>query len=367
VSIANQKYLLKLQLATIDFQSAVLHLVMAPAWRNRQRQPMGDVMMVARRAFLHLATGAVVAPAWPQWASALDYPTRPVRLITGFAAGGAADISARLLAQWLSAHLGQQFVVENHAGAGGNIATEEVVRAAPDGYTLLNCAFANAVGPALFSNLNFNFIVDIAPVAGTVRLPLILIVNPTVPAKTAPELIAYAKANRGKINFASAGIGTSEHMAGELFKAMAGVDMVHVPFRGGAQAITALISGEVQAYFCATPTSLSGIKSGMRPLAITTAMRAEALPDVPTMGETLPGYEVSVWYGVGAPKNTPTEIVNALNKEINAGLEDANLKARLADMGGVAMPMTPTAFGRLMAAETEKWAKLIRTANLKAE
>jgi tripartite-type tricarboxylate transporter receptor subunit TctC len=324
-------------------------------------------MALARREFLHLLAGAVAIPTWPRPASALDYPARPARLITGFAAGGAADISARLIAQWLSVHLGQQFVVENRTGAGGNIATEEVVRAVPDGYTLLNCAFANAVSPSLFAKLNFNFIDDIAPVAGTVRLPLILIVNPAIPANSVAAFTAYVKANPGKINFASAGIGSSEHMAGELFKMMAGVDMVHVPFRGGAQAITALIAGEVQAYFSATPTSLSGIKSGMRALAVTTATRWQALPDVPAMGESLPGYEVSVWFGVGAPKNTPTAIIDALNKEINAGLGDAKLKERLADLGGVAMPMTPTDFGRLMADETDRWAKVIRAANLKAE
>jgi tripartite-type tricarboxylate transporter receptor subunit TctC len=289
-----------------------------------------------------------------------------VHLIAGFAAGGAADVSARLIAQSLSARLGQRFVVENRTGAGGTIATEVVVRATPDGYTLLNCTFANA-STALYSGLNFDFIRDIAPVAGTVRLPLILIVNPAVPAKTLAKFIAYAKANPGKVNFASAGVGTSEHLAGELFKTMSGVDMVHVPFRGGAPAITALIAGEVQAYFSATPTCLSGIKAGMRALAVTTAARWQALPDVPTVGETLPGYEVSVWFGTGAPKNTPTEIVDKLNNEINAGLADPNLRARLAPLGGIPLPMTPADFGKLLASETEKWTKVIRAANLKAD
>jgi tripartite-type tricarboxylate transporter receptor subunit TctC len=325
------------------------------------------VMKLTRRAFLHLAAGTAAVPALPQLASALDYPTRPVRLITGFAAGGAADISARLVAQSLSERLGRQCIVENHTGAGGNIATEEVVRAAPDGYTLLNCTFSNAVSAALFPALKFDFVRDIAPVAGSVRLPLILLVNPAVAAETVSEFIALAKANPGKINFPSAGIGSSEHMAGELFKMMAGVDMVHVPFRGGAPAITALIAGQVQAYFCATPTSLSGIKAGMRALGVTTATRLEALPDVPTLAETLPGYEVSVWFGIGAPRNTVAEIIDKLNEAINAGLVEPGLKNRLGDLGGVPMPMTPVGFGRLIAAETEKWATVVREAKIKVD
>jgi tripartite-type tricarboxylate transporter receptor subunit TctC len=324
-------------------------------------------MKLTRRIFLHLAVGTAAAPAFSPLALALDYPTRPLRLITGFAAGGAADISARLVAQWLSERLGQQCIVENHTGASGNIATEEVVRAAPDGYTLLNCTFSNAVSAALFPTLKFDFVRDIGPVAGSVRLPLILLVNPTVAAKTVPEFIAFAKANPGKINFPSAGIGSSEHMAGELFKMMAGVDMVHVPFRGGAPAITALISGQVQAYFCATPTSLSGIKAGMRPLAVTTATRLELLSDVPTVGETLPGYEVSVWFGIGAPKNTAAAIIDKLNEEINAGLAEAGFKKRLDDLGGVPMPMTAADFGRLIAAETKKWTAVIREAKVKVD
>jgi tripartite-type tricarboxylate transporter receptor subunit TctC len=226
---------------------------------------------------------------------------------------------------------------------------------------------SNAIGAALFPRLKFDFVRDIAPVAGSVRLPLILLVNPTVPARTVPDFIAYAKANSGKINFPSAEVGSSEHMAGELFKMMSGADMLHVPFRGGAQAITALIAGQVQAYFCATPTSFSGIKAGMRALAVTTATRWESLPDVPTVGETLPGYEVSVWFGIGAPRDTPVEIINKLNTEINAGLREADFKKRFADLGGVPMPTTPVEFGRLIAAETERWAKVARAANIKPE
>jgi tripartite-type tricarboxylate transporter receptor subunit TctC len=324
-------------------------------------------MKLLRRTFLQLAAGAVAAPACPRIAVALDYPTRPVRLVVGFAAGGAADISARLMAQWLSARLGRQFIVDNRSGAGGTIATEQVVRAAPDGHTLLYCAFANAVSSSLFARLNFEFVRDIAPVAGTVRLPLVLIVNPAVPARSVAELIAYAKANSGRISYSSAGIGTSEHMAGELFKAMAGIDLLHVPFRGGAPAITALIAGQVQAFFCATPTSLAGIKAGMRPLAVTTAARWAALPDVPTVSESLKGYEVSLWYGIGTPRDTPADINDMLNKEVNAGLADRELMKRLTDMGGVPMPMTPAEFGKLMAVEAAKWGGVIREGNIRTE
>jgi tripartite-type tricarboxylate transporter receptor subunit TctC len=324
-------------------------------------------MKLPRRKFLHVATAAVAAYACPRLSWALDYPIRPVRLVVGFAAGGAADISARLVAQWLSTRLGQQFIVENRTGAGGVIATEEVVRATPDGHTLLACAFANAVSTSLFPKLKFDFLRDIAPVSGTIRLPLVLIVHPSVPAKSVPELIAYAKASPGKINFPSAGVGSSEHMAGELFKLMSGVDMVHVPFRGGAPAMAALIAGQVQAFFCATPTSFSGVNAGMRALAVTTATRLNALPDVPTVGESLQGYEVSLWYGIGAPRDTPTEIKDKLNKAVNTGLAASDFEKRFAELGGVPMPMTPTAFGRLMADETEKWGKVIRAANLKTE
>ena len=324
-------------------------------------------MKLPRREFLHLATGAAVLPTLSRIANAQAYPSRPVHLIVGFAAGGAMDINARLMGQWLSERLGQQFVIENRTGAGSNIATEAVVRASPDGYTLLTCGTANAVNSSLYERLDFNFIRDIAPVAGLVRLPLALIVNPSVPTKTAAEFIAYAKTNPGKLNFASAGIGTSEHLAGELFKMMTGVDMIHVPFRGGAPAMTALLGGQVQAYFVVASTALSGIKAGMRPLAVTTATRWAALPDVPTLGETVPGYEVSVWYGVGAPKNTPREIIEKLNKEINAGLADPKMKAKLSDLGGTPFAGSPGDFEKFIADESETWGKVVRAANLKAD
>jgi len=295
------------------------------------------------------------------------YPTRPVKILVGFAAGGAVDINTRLIGQWLSERLGQQFVIENRTGAGGNIATEAVVRASPDGYTLLTCATANAVNATLYEKLDFNFVRDIAPVAGLVRLPLVLIVNPSVPTKTVPEFIAYAKANPGKLNFASAGNGTSEHLAGELFKIMTGVDMIHVPYRGGAPAMTALLGGQVQVYFVATSTAIAGIKAGMRPLAVTTMTRWEGLPAVPPVGEFVAGYEAFFWSGIGAPKNTPVEIIDKLNKEINAGLADPKIKGRLADLGGAPMPLKPAEFGKFIAGETEKWGKVVKFAGLKAE
>jgi tripartite-type tricarboxylate transporter receptor subunit TctC len=320
-----------------------------------------------RRKFLHLAAGGAALPALSHIAAAQTYPARPVHLIVGFAAGGAADVYIRIMGQWLAERLGQQFVVENRTGAGSNIATEAVVRASPDGYTLLTCATANAINASLYEKLDFNFIRDIAPVAELVRSPLVLIVNPSVPTKTVPEFIAYAKANPGKLNFASAGNGTAEHLAGELFKMMTGVDMVHVPFRGGAPAMTALLGGQVQAYFVVASTSLAGIKAGMRPLAVTTATRWAGLPDVPTLGETMPGYDVSVWYGVGAPKNTPGEIIEKLNREINAGLADPKMKAQLSDLGGTPFAGSPGDFGKFIADETETWGKVVRAANLKAD
>jgi tripartite-type tricarboxylate transporter receptor subunit TctC len=324
-------------------------------------------MKLPRRKFLHLAATTAVLPAVSRIAWAETYPTRPVHMIVGFAAGGAADVNTRIMGQWLSERFGQQFVIENRTGAGNNIATEAVVRASPDGYTLLTCATSNAVNASLYKKLDFNFIRDIAPVAGLVRLPLVLIVNPSVPTKTVPEFIAYAKANPGKLNFASAGNGTSEHLAGELFKIMTGVDMIHVPYRGGAPALTALLGGQVQAYFVVATTSLAGIKAGMRPLAITTATRWTGLPDVPTVRETVPGYEVSVWYGVGAPKNTPSEIIEKLNKEINAGLADTKMKAQLSDLGGTPFAGSPGDFGKFIADETETWGNVVRAANLKAD
>ena len=276
-------------------------------------------MKLPRRQFLHLAAGAAALPAVSRIAWAQAYPTRPVRIIVGFAAGGAADIIARLIGQWLSERLGQPFVIENRPGAGSNIATEAVVRAPPDGYTLLLVGTANAINATLYDKLNFNFIRDIAPVAGIIRVPNVMVVNPSVPAKTVPEFIAYAKANPGKINMASGGIGTAAHVSGELFKMMAGVDMVHVPYRGAAPALTDLLGGQVQVMFASMPSSIEHIRAGkLRALAVTTATRSEALPDIPTVGEFVPGYEASAWYGVGAPKDTPAEIVDKLNKEINA-------------------------------------------------
>ena len=324
-------------------------------------------MKLPRRKFLHLAAGAAALPALSRFARAQTYPAHPVHLIVGFAAGGAADVNSRIMGQWLAERLGQQFVIENRTGAGSNIATEAVVRASPDGYTLLTCSTANAINASLYEKLDFDFIRDIAPVAELVRSPLVLIVNPSVPAKTVAEFIAYAKANPGKLNFASAGNGTSEHLAGELFKMMTGVDMIHVPFRGGAPAMTALLGGQVQVYFVVASTSLAGIKAGMRPLAVTTATRWTGLPDVPALGETIPGYDVGVSYGVGAPKNTPREIIEKLNKEINAGLADPKMKAQLSDLGGTPFAGSPGDFGKFIADETETWGKVVRAAHLKAD
>jgi len=321
-----------------------------------------------RRQFLHLAAGAAALSAVSRVARAQTYPARPVRLIIGYAPGASADTTARLMAQWLSERLGQSVVVESRPGGGTNIATEAVVRATPDGYTLLMVGTAQAINATLYDKLNFHFIRDITPVAGLIRFPNVIVVNPSVPAKTVPELIAYAKASPGKISMASAGIGSGPHVAGELFKMMTGVDMVHVPYRGGGPALTDLLGGQVQVYFPTTVSSIGYIRAGrLRALAVTTATRSDALPDIPTVGEFLPGYEASFWYGVGVPKNTPAEIVDKLNEAINAGLADPTIKARLTDLGGVPMPMSPAEFGKLIADETEKWAKVIRDANIKAE
>jgi tripartite-type tricarboxylate transporter receptor subunit TctC len=325
-------------------------------------------MKLPRRQFLHLAAGAAALPAVLRIAWAQTYPARPVRLIIGYAPGASADTTARLMAQWLSERLGQSVVVESRPGGGTNIATEAVVRATPDGYTLLMVGTAQAINATLYDKLNFHFIRDITPVAGLIRFPNVIVVNPSVPAKTVPELIAYAKASPGKISMASAGIGSGPHVAGELFKMMAGVDMVHVPYRGGGPALTDLLGGQVQVYFPTTVSSIGYIRAGrLRALAVTTATRSDALPDIPTVAEFLPGYEASFWYGVGVPKNTPAEIVDKLNEAINAGLADPTIKARLADLGGVPMPMSPAEFGKLTADETEKWAKVIRAANIKPE
>jgi tripartite-type tricarboxylate transporter receptor subunit TctC len=325
-------------------------------------------MKLPRRQFLHLATGAAALPAASRIAWAQAYPSRPVRLIVPIAAAGATDIIARLIGQWLSERLGQQFVIENRPGAGTTIGIEVVVRAPADGYTLLLVSSDSAISATLFEKLSFNFIRDIAPVAGIVRLPFLMLVNPSVPAKTVPEFIAYAKANPGKVNMASGGNGTTPHLAGELFKTMAGLNLVHVPYRGGAPALTDLISGQVQVMFLSPAASIEYIRSGrLRALAVTSATRWEGLPDLPTVVDFLPGYEASVWFGVGAPKNTPSEIIDKLNTEINAALPDPKLKARLADLGGKVLPGSSTDFGKLIADETEKWAKVIKSAGIKAE
>jgi tripartite-type tricarboxylate transporter receptor subunit TctC len=325
-------------------------------------------MKLPRRNFLHLAAGAAALPVVSRIASALDYPSRPVRWIVGYAAGGGNDIAARLMGQWLTERLGQPFVIENRPGANSNIGTEAVVRAPPDGYTLLLVSAANAINAALYDNLNFNFIRDIAPVAGLMRVPSAIMVHPSVPAKTVPELIAYAKANPGKINMGSGGVGSPSHVFGELFKMMADVSMVHVPYRGIAPALTDLIAGQLQVYFGALTSSIEYIRVGrLRALAVTTAKRSAALPDLPTVGEFLPGYEASQWYGVGVPKNTPVEIVDKLNNEIDAGLADSKIKARLADLGGTPLTGPAANFGALIADETEKWGKVVKSVGIKAD
>ena len=325
-------------------------------------------MKLPRRRFLQLAAGAAALPATSRVAAAQSYPSRPVRFIVGYAPAGATDILARLVGQWLSERLGQQFVIENRPGAANNIGTEAVVNAAADGYTLLLVNPANAINASLYDNLNFNFLRDIAPVAGVVRVPNVMEVNPGVPANTVPEFIAYAKANPGKVNFASGGTGTSVHVSGELFKMMTGVNMVHVPYRGAAPAVTDLIAGQVQVVFDNLPGSIEYIRAGkLRALAVTTTMRSEALPDVPTIADVVAGYEASAWFGVGAPRATPPEIIEKLNHEINAGLADPKLKARLIDLGGMVIPGSPADFGKLIAEETEKWAKVVKFAGVKPE
>jgi tripartite-type tricarboxylate transporter receptor subunit TctC len=321
-----------------------------------------------RRRFLHLAAGALALPAVPQVATAQTYPSRAVRLIVGFPAGGPTDITARVMAQWLSERLGQQVVVDNRAGAGSNIATEGVVNAPPDGYTLLLVGATNAINVTLYDKLNFNFVRDIAPVAGIIRVPLIMEVHPSFPAGTVAEFIAHAKAHPGKINMGSGGIGTTLHVSGELFKMMSGVDMLHVPYRGAGPMLTDLLGGQVQVGFDPMPSSIGYVKAGrLRPLAVTTATRSEALPEVPSVGDVLPGYEASTWYGVGAPKNTPAEIIDKLNKEINAGLADPKLRARLTELGGMMLTGSPAEFGSFIADETQKWAKVVKFSGAKAE
>jgi tripartite-type tricarboxylate transporter receptor subunit TctC len=322
-----------------------------------------------RRRILTLAAGAAALPALSRITWAQDYPARPVRIISPAPPGGANDITARLIGQWLSERLGQQFLIENRPGGGNNIGTEAVVRAPPDGYTLLSINGVNTANATLYEKLNFNFIRDIAPVAAVSREPgLVFLVHSSVPAKTVPEFIAYAKANRGKLSMASAGIGSSNHVTSEWFKMMTGVDMIHVPYRGGAPALTDVLGGQVHAMFATALQSIEYIREGkLRALALTLSTRSHALPDVPTLGDFLPGFEYSGWSGVGAPRNTPAEIIEKLNKEINAGLADTKLKARLADWGGVPMPMTPAELGKFIADETEKWGKVIRAAGIKVE
>jgi tripartite-type tricarboxylate transporter receptor subunit TctC len=323
-------------------------------------------MNLTRRQFLRLAAGAVPAISWV--ARAQSYPTRPVRVMVGDSPGGAPDIVARLMGEWLSEQFGQQIVVENRPGAGNTIAMEIVAKAPPDGYTLALVGTSAATSATLYQNLSYDLVRDIAPVAGIVRGPLVMVVDPAFPAKTIPEFIAYAKANPTTINMASAGTGTGPHVAGELFNMMSGSNMIHVPYRGGPAALTAVLGGQVQVYFVATSSSIENIKAGkLRALAVTTATRWEGLPDVPALDEFLPGYEASIWFGIGAPKNTPGDFIDKLNDEINKGLSDPQTKARLAALGSTPMPMTPAEFGRLVAEETDKWAKVIKFSGAKVE
>jgi len=324
-------------------------------------------MKVCRRTFLQLAAGAAAIPATPLNAFAPAYPTRPVRIVVGFTPGGSTDIAARVIGQWLSERLGQPFVIENRPGAGASIATETVAHAAPDGHTLLLVNSSDTINATLYQKLNFNFIRDIAPVASLTRQPQVLLANPSIPAKTVPELIAYAKANPGKLTMASPGNGSIGHLAGELLKMMAGIDLVHVPYRGAGPALTDLLAGHVQISFVGMAGSIEYLKTGkLRGLALTTTMRSQALPDIPTVSEFVPGYEVHSLFGIGAPRNTPAEIVDKLNRETNAALADPKIEARIADLGGTVLAGSPTEFGKLLADETEKWAKVIHASNVKA-
>jgi tripartite-type tricarboxylate transporter receptor subunit TctC len=325
------------------------------------------IVKLPRRKFLRLVAGAAALPAISRSVWAQAYPTRPVRLIVGFPPGGAADILARLIGQGLSDRLGQPCIIENRPGAATNIGTEAVVRSPSDGYTLLFATAANAINATLYDKLNFNFILDIAPVAGISRNPFVMVVNPSFPAKTVPEFMAYAKANPGKLNFASAGNGTLGHVSGELFKMMTGIDMVHVPYKGNTPALTDLLGGQVQVMF-SDMSAIEYIRAGkLRALAVTTATRSEAMPDIPIVAEFVPGYEASAWLGVGAPKNTPAEIIDKLNKEINAALADPKMKERLADLGGAVLAGSPADFGKLIVEETGKWAKVVKFAGIKPE
>jgi tripartite-type tricarboxylate transporter receptor subunit TctC len=325
-------------------------------------------MKLPRRNFLHLAAGAAALPAVSDVARAQSYPTRPVHWIVSFAAGGANDIVARIVGQYLSDHLGQQFIIENRSGAGGNVGMQSVLSSVPDGYTIAFVGPNYAINPTLYEKLPFNFIRDSAPVAGLIRLANVMAVHPAVPANNVAEFIAYAKANPGKINYASGGVGTSPHLSGELLKMMTGINLVHVPYRAAASAYPDLMAGQVQMLFDNIPSSIGHIKTGkVRALGVTAPKRVAAIPDVPTIGETVPGYEVSIWYGIAAPRGTPPEIVAKLNQAVNAVLADPKLQTRLAELAGEPMPMTPAEFGKLVAEETEKWGKVIRAANIKAE
>ena len=325
-------------------------------------------MKVFRRQFLHLAVGAAALPAMSRFAWAQAYPSRPVRVIVGFTPGSAPDIVARLMGQWLSERLGQQFLVENRPGAGGNIGTEVVVRAPADGYTLLLVGAPNAINTALYDKLSFNFLRDIAPVAGIERSRIVMVVHPSFPARTVAEFISYAKANPRKVAMASPGIGSTPHVAGELFKMMAGIDMIHVPYRGGGQVMTDLIAGQVQVSFIGLTVAIEHIKTGkLRALAVTAATRSDVLPDIPTAGDFVPGYEASAFWGVGAPRNTPADIIDKLNREINAGLSDPELRRRLTDGGGTALAGSPADFGKFIGGETEKWANVIKFAGVRPE
>jgi tripartite-type tricarboxylate transporter receptor subunit TctC len=325
-------------------------------------------MKLVRRDFLCLAGTAIVGLTASPIAWAQTYPVRPVHLVVGFPPGGPADIFSRLMGQWLSERLGQPFVIENRPGAGSNVATEAVARAPADGYTLLQVGPPHAINATLYDKLNYNFVREIAPIASIVRSPNVMVVHPSFPAKTVPEFIAYAKSNPGKINMASSGNGTVTHVAGELFKMITGVNMVHVPYRGSSPALTDLLGGQVQVMFDNMPSSIEFIRAGkLRPIAVTQAMRSEELPNIPAVGEFLPGYEASSWFGIGAPKNTPAEIVDKLNKEINAALADPKMKARLADLGGTVLPGSSADFGKLIAKETEKWAKVVKFSGAKPD
>jgi tripartite-type tricarboxylate transporter receptor subunit TctC len=354
----------------LSMSEMVLELPAGRAEVSRTRRCAGGHVMKLphRRQFLHLAAGAAALPVLPRIAKAQAYPSRPVRIIVPFPAGGGVDLAARLTGQWLSERLARQFVVENRVGAGGNIGTEAVVKAPPDGYTLLQVATPNGLNAALYPNLNFDFARDIVPIIGVMRTSYVMVVHPSGPAATIPEFIAYAKANPGKVNMASAGNGTPHHIFGELFKMMAGIDLTHIPYRGGAPATTDLLGGQVQVIFSPLQESIEHIKAGkLRALAVTTATRLNVLPDVPTVGDFLQGFEASGWQGIGAPRNTPDEIIDKLNREINTGLGDPTIIARVAELGGTVLGGAPTAFGRIISDDIEKWKKVVKFANIKPD